>query len=58
MYSLVHNQVRVSPTGELLSLDYNAVSFIFELYAIECSNRKELFEQVVTCFEIVKELAQ
>ena len=40
--------------GEILGLDYAAVEFIMNLYHIE--NKKYVFEKVLTCFEIEREL--
>ena len=57
IYSLVRNQVRVAPMGEVIDLDYAAVLGIIKLY-VDADKAKETFENVVRCFNIEKEFAK
>ena len=57
MYSLVRNQVRVAPMGEIIDLDHNAVLGDIKLYATN-GNVKKLFESVLMCFQIEQEFAR
>lgn len=44
----------MSPTGDILGIDYTAVNFILDIYNI--SNKKRVFEKVLICFETEREL--
>jgi len=54
IYLLVRNQVRLSPMGEIIGLDYNAVLNVIKLY-IKDDNVKMIFENVLNCFQIEQE---
>ena len=41
--------------GEIIGLDYDAVRFVMELYNVE--DKRYVFEQVLECFEMERELA-
>lgn len=54
IYLLVRNQVRLSPMGEIIGLDHNAVLSDIELYAKD-DDVKTVFEKVLNCFQIEQE---
>lgn len=54
MYSLVRNQVRVAPMGEVIGLDHRAVLGDIELY-VAADEVKKIFESVLECFCIERE---
>jgi len=54
IYLLVRNQVRVSPMGEIISLDHKAVLDDIKLYAKD-KDVKTIFENVLNCFQIEQE---
>ena len=55
IYSLVRNQVRVAPMGEIIGLDHNAVLGDIKLY-VDANEIKKTFEGVLECFHIEQEL--
>jgi len=57
LYSLVRNQVRVSSMGDLIDLDHKAVLDDIKLY-VPIDNIKEVFEGVLQCFNIERELSR
>lgn len=61
VYSLVRNQVRVSPMGDLIDLDYAAVLSVIRLHTETLSvadEVKETFERVLECFNIEREFTK
>jgi hypothetical protein len=57
MYALVSGQVRVSGMGDVIGLDHRAVLDVIRLY-VEPENVKAMFERVLECFHIERELSQ
>lgn len=55
MYLFVRNQVRVTPMGDVIDLDYGAVLDTIKLY-VAADEVKEAFDFVVKCFSLEKEL--
>jgi len=56
LYLKVRNQVRLSPMGDIIGLDYNALNFIMDIYGIE--NKRDMFEKMLVCFAIDRELSK
>jgi len=56
VYFLVRNQVRLAPMGDVIGLDYNAIKFVMDVYKI--SSKQDIFEKVLQCFEIERELSK
>ena len=56
IYFLVRNQMRIAPSGMVLGLDYNAVKIVMDIEGIELEDSKDIFDQVLKCFEIEREL--
>ena len=57
IYSLVRNQVKVTPMGDVIDLDHCAVLKDIELY-VDANKVKKVFESVLECFQIERELAK
>lgn len=55
LYSRVRDQVRVSPMGDIIALDYGAIIHVLDLLGIE--DKKEAFEGIQRCFQIEREIA-
>lgn len=55
IYLLVRNQVKVTPTGDIIGLDHNAVLGDIKLY-FAADEVKKVFESVLECFNIEREL--
>ena len=53
---MVRNQMRIAPSGMVLGLDYNAVKVVMDIESILPENYKDIFDQVLKCFEIEREL--
>jgi len=54
IYSLVRNQIRVAPMGDVIGLDHTAVLNDIELY-VTADKVKETFESVLMCFNTEQE---
>ena len=54
IYSLVRNQIRVTPMGDVIDLDHRAVMYDIELY-VDADKVKETFENILMCFSIEQE---
>lgn len=57
LFSLVRNQVIVSPMGDLIDLDYRAVLDVVKLY-VAAEMVKETFEHILECFSIEREITK
>lgn len=57
IYTIVRSQVRVSPMGDPIALDYGAVLSTIKLY-VTTNKVKEAFEYVLTCFNIEMEFVR
>ena len=54
IYSLVRDQVRVAPMGEIIGLDHVGVLGDIKLY-VAADKVKETFEQVLMCYQLEQE---
>jgi len=54
VYFVVRNQIRIAPSGVVLGLDYSAVNMVLDMYVLK-EDRKNVFDQVLLCFEIERE---
>ncbi len=57
IYLLVRSQVRVTPTGDIIDLDFAAVLEVIKMYA-DIDKVKGMFESVLRCFQIERELTK
>lgn len=57
IYLLVRNQVKVTPMGDIIGLDYVAVLDVIKLYFV-ADEIKRVFESVLECFSIEMELTK
>lgn len=57
IYLLVRNQVRITPMGDTIDLDYAAVLGVIKLYVAD-EKVKATFERVVNCYQIEREFLQ
>lgn len=57
VYSLVRGQVRITPMGEVIGLDYAVVLDIVKLYFV-VDEIKEAFELIRECFQIEREFTE
>lgn len=57
MYSLVGNQVRMAPMGEVIGLDYGAVLDTIKLYVTD-GEVKKFFEGVLYCYQLEQEFVR
>ena len=55
VYLLVRNQVKLTPMGDIIGLDYVAVLDVIKLYFV-ADEIKRGFESVLECFSIEREL--
>jgi len=56
VYFLVRSQVRLAPMGDIIGLDYNAIKFVMDMYKI--SSKQYVFEKILQCFDIERELSK
>lgn len=54
MYGLVQNQLHLSSMGDVVSLDYNAVLSVLDLYNVE--DKKDVFEDILIMFNTAREI--
>ena len=47
--------MRIAPSGAVMGLDYNAVKIVLDLNDVSKEDRKDVFDQVLNCFEIERE---
>jgi len=47
--------MRIAPSGSVMGLDYNAINVVFDLNDIPKEDRKDIFNQVLNCFQIERE---
>lgn len=57
IYLLVRNQMKLTPMGDVIDLDYAAVLETIKLY-VPADEVKKTFEYVVKCFNIVREFTK
>jgi len=54
---LVHDQVRVASSGDIIGLDYGAVLDVVKFYVAD-SDVKRIFENVIMCGQIEQEFSK
>ena len=42
--------------GDIIGLDYNAIKFVMDMYKI--SSKQYVFEKILQCFDIERELSK
>ena len=54
-YAKARSQVRVSPMGDIIGLDYGAIAYLMHLEGYTGEREKELFTFILTCFNLERE---
>jgi hypothetical protein len=57
LYTIIYNQVRVSPTGEIIGLDLTAVICTLGLYISDEQERADMLERMVFIWNLRREVS-